>query len=791
MKTPLFSQSATDPASPVSNGEATIANVAGPNSMLAAWQLNAQEEEGDLRNLLTVARRRAWAIAGVAAVVMSLITARTLQQEAVFRGQFRMLVEPVNDDNDLSELTSVLGEQAVSKSGLDYETQVQVLRSPELIEPVAKALQQRYPELDYLMLLQGLTISRLGETKILEVGYTGLDPTQIQVVLDLLSQTYLRYSLEERQTNLRQGINFVETQVPNLQAEVDTIQDQLEAFRREYDFITPEVQASMLSSQSTGLSEQRLELDRSLSEANQQLNNLQDQSGALASLDGAPIYQQLLGELRSVETEMAEELTRFEPNSLAIRVLEEERENILPLLQQEAQRVVGTKQAIAANNLQVMAAQSSTLSGAEQTANAQMENLPALIRQYTDLQRELEVSTAALTRFRVTLESLEIEAAQTEIPWQLIEVPVTPDAAISPNLKRSLLMGMVASILLGLGAALLLEKLDNVYHSIDELKAGTKLPLLGRLPFNKEIQADGKAAKGGFSALADKVAQMRPGQLKSNYYGYGGNSESSFLEALRVLHTNIRMLSSDRAIRSIVISSALPGDGKSTVASNLAQVATAMGQRVLVVDVDLRKPQVHDRMQVSNECGLSNLIANDLPLKLAVQQPNPSQMLFVLTAGQIPPDPTKLLASKKMQTLMDTFERCFDLVIYDAPPATGLADVSLIGQQTDGLVLITRMGKTDRTVLSQTVETLKLAQITTLGIVANGVKSNGLGGYRYYAYGYGADAGSKTGSKSNFGVDASVESPDGDLNGGVPMPVPPASMGSFSNNNRGKDDAIF
>jgi polysaccharide biosynthesis transport protein len=133
----------------------------------------------------------------------------------------------------------------------------------------------------------------------------------------------------------------------------------------------------------------------------------------------------------------------------------------------------------------------------------------------------------------------------------------------------------------------------------------------------------------------------------------------------------------------------------------------------------------------------SNLIADDLPLKSVIQQFDPSGQLFVLTAGKIPPDPTKLLASQKMQQLMGTFERCFDLVIYDAPPTAGLADVSLIGQRTDGLVLVTRIGKTDRTVLKQTIETLKLAQIPMLGLIANGVKSSGLSGYRYYSYGDG------------------------------------------------------
>ncbi|MGC1308440.1 MAG: polysaccharide biosynthesis tyrosine autokinase [Phormidesmis sp.] len=733
-----------------------------PASMLAAWQLSAQQEEEDeLRNLIRIVRRRAWVIAGVTAVVMSFITAKALRQEKVYAGQFRVLIEPVNADNDLSGLASGLTPQKAffGKSGLDYDTQLQVLRSPELLEPVAEQLKQTYPELSYPSLLANLAITRIDETKILQVSYSGTDPVQIQAVLDQLSKTYLKYSLEERQTNLRQGINFVANQLPDLQGEVNRIQNQMEAFRRQYDFVTPEVQATQLSSQKTSLTEQRLTLDREFAAARQVFDSLQDQSGTLAALDDAPIYQQLLGELRSVETEIAAELTRFEPSSLSIRVLEEQRNNILPLLQQEAQRVVGTKQAIAANNLQVMASQSNTLSQAEQNVEQVLGQLPTLIRQYTDLQRELEVSTAALTRFHTTLETLKIEAAQTEIPWQLIEAPTQPRAPISPSLQRSLMLGFVASLLLGLGIAFLLEKLDDVYHTVDELKARTKLPLLGTLPYNKELKDGRTTGKGAIAQALDNLSQIRPSRKGHGYYGYGGNGEASFLEAIRVLYTNIRMLSSDRPIRSIVISSALPGDGKSTISANLAEVATAMGQRVLVVDVDLRKPQVHDRLNVSNHSGLSNLIADDLPLKAVIQQVDPEGQLFVLTAGKIPPDPTKLLASQKMQQLMETFERCFDLVIYDAPPTTGLADVSLIGRKTDGLVLVSRMGKTSRTVLTQTIETLKLAQITTLGMVANGVKSTGLGGYRYYAYGYGPNAATGAGSNGAAGSVSPQSSP--------------------------------
>ena len=242
------------PAAALNHNTATpipAAPVAEPSaSLLATWQSYAQQEEdSDLRNLLTAMRRRAFVIGSVAAVVMTLMTANALKQPEIFEGTFRVLVEPVNADDDFSEITSVLGQENIGKSGLDYETQVQVLRSPELIEPLAEQISQTYPELDYLTLLENLRINRLGETKILEVSYTCTNPVQIQLVLDQLSITYLKYSLEERQTNLRQGIHFVENQLPTLQSEVDRIQGQLEAFRLQYNFVTPEVQTNQLSKQ--------------------------------------------------------------------------------------------------------------------------------------------------------------------------------------------------------------------------------------------------------------------------------------------------------------------------------------------------------------------------------------------------------------------------------------------------------------------------------------------------------------------------------------------------------------
>jgi len=705
-----------------------------PPAQLLPWA-NQVEDEWDLRQFLSVVRRRTWAIAGVATLVMGFVVQSTFSQKPIYEGQFRLLVEPVNADNKLSELTSSLGalsnDNKLSQSALDYETQIQILRSPELMNGVVKSLQNRYPGIDYNTLMENLTIVRPGETKILEVQFQGNSPTEIQIILNTLSKAYLDYSLVERQTNLRQGIRFIDKQLPGLKQDVEDLQDQMQLFRQQNDFIDPDSQATQITGNVNNIEQQRLVIDQELAKARSYSDTLQGQSGAVAALNEAPVYQNLIGELREVETQISAELTRFKPGNINIRVLEEKRDNLLPVLRQEAQRILGIKLAEATTQIQILEVRSQALVQARGQADQQVRQLPALGRKYTDLQRELLVSTEALNRFISNRQTLQVQAAQTEIPWQIIEAAQLPEFPVSPNIGRNLILGLLASGLLGISAALLLEKLDNVYYTVEDLKAKTKLPVLGSLPVIKELTKESDTLVQSANWFAKLLRFSSPLRSVLGQPGYLG--DAGFLEALRVIHTNIQLLSSDQPIRSLIISSAMPGDGKSTVATYLAQTAAAMGKRVLLIDADLRKPQLHHLLNLPNGLGLSNLISNDLKISQVLHRPESIPGLTVITAGQIPPDPTKLFASRKMQSMMDKFQQTFDLVIYDAPPLLGLADASLLAPYTDGLILVVKIGQTDRAALTQALERLKPSQIPVLGIVANNVQRS-FESYSYQKY---------------------------------------------------------
>ncbi|MDX2100201.1 MAG: polysaccharide biosynthesis tyrosine autokinase [Leptolyngbyaceae cyanobacterium bins.59] len=729
-------------------------------------QSGYEPEEFDLRQILGIFRRRVWVIAGVAIAVTGAIWSWTLTRTPIYQSGFQVQVEPVTTLNK-SEVI-LFG----TPSTFDYATQIEVLRSPQLIGPIIQKIQKTFPDYSGGELAGGLTIRQImdGEgrpTKILAVEYRDRNPQKVKEVLDRVAEAYVQYSIELRQTSLQQGVQFVESQLPSLTKRVSQLQADVEKFRQRYSVIDPESRGTSLANQLAGNEQAQNDLSAELSQQKALYNVLSRQVGARpeeaivsTALSEASRYQSLLSKLREIETQIALESTRFQPDSPNIQALISRRNSLLPLMEQEAQRAIGgrpqasnanlppisldlSKQLITtANQIEGLQVRLQALTRIEQQLKNQFSLVPSLARQYTDLQRELVLATESLNRFLETRENLQLEAAQRALPWQLLTLPGLPQVPVSPNIPRNLTVGVVAGLLLGIGAALLAEKLDNVFHSANDLKDKTRLPLLGIIPYSRGLREISASVIGQFASpsrteqvtlpesenpLLDMDVEQRLSGPVTNYQA------SPFLDSFRSLYTNIRFLSSDEPIRSLVVGSAVPADGKSTVAAYLAQAAAAMGQRVLLVDADLRRPQVHVTLGLPNLRGLSNIISSDVNFTDVMQTSPLDENLSIITAGQIPPDPTKLLASKKMHNLVEHLQSQFDLVIYDTPPLLGLADSSLLASRTSGIVLVVGLGRTDRSALMQALDGLRVSAVTILGIVANGVENYASSDY-YKAY---------------------------------------------------------
>lgn len=726
------------------------------------------QDKLDLGKVLAIARRRLIIIAGVAIAVGSGVAAKVMKQVPRYEGKFQLLVGSVSGEDKVDELTQALSKNTnIQVESPDYETQIQVLWSPQVMSPIVKKIQKRYPDINYDMLRGQLGISRLAETKILEVRYQDSDPEKIQFILEQIAEGYIDYSETEQRTSLSQGLKFVNRQTDELKKRVNELQQDIQKLRQNYKIVDPETQGQLLTNRVGDITKQRQETESQLGEAQKLYVELETQLSELgvtpeqaivsSALSEAPRYQQLLNQLAEVKSKIAKESARLQDDNPIMQRLRDEERRLEPLVEQEASTVVGngasgvpdnpeslaspssirqdlTKKLVdTKNQLQVLQVRRQEIADAERRLSQQLTDLPVVARFYTDLQRQLSVATESLSRFLAVQEKLQIEESQKTPAWQKISEPQKPQAPISPNVPRGLILAGIAGLLAGAGAGFLAEKLDKVFHSPDELKDSTGLPILGTIPFTKELKK--RATEPSANLIPDGERQT----VRFGGSSYGYNS-SPFLESFRTLHTNLQFISPDQPIRSLVISSSTPADGKSTVTTFLAQAAAAMGLRVLLVDADLRRPRIHETTDLPNVWGLSNVISSEIHVDDVIQRcsfgadslTSTDDNLFVLTAGQIPPDPTRLLASKKMRHLVERFQEQFDLVIFDTPPLLGLADARILAAHTDGIALVVGLGKTDRAVLTEVLYGLRTSRARVLGLIANGVKNYTTSSYDQY-----------------------------------------------------------
>ncbi|TRU43508.1 MAG: polysaccharide biosynthesis tyrosine autokinase [Microcystis aeruginosa Ma_QC_Ca_00000000_S207] len=735
-----------------------------------------EEEELNLRQVLSVVKHRWLIIAGITLGVTSAIATYTFLKTPIYQGRFLLLIgQPIEENKSSSRLAAQDILPQLGGEDIDYDTQIAVLTSPQLLNPILSKITPKYPDFTYSDLISktgksDLKVSQLKDTKVLEISYQDAEPEKIKLVLENLARHYLNYSSQERKTEINQGLDFVNAQLPVLQERVNSLQKQMQQFRQQYNFLDPDKEATRLSQQLTTTEQDYRAAQVALNEIKSRYQALQQQVGLAPNqaiiatyLSESPGYQDLLKQLQEVEVELAKQSAVFAKDSPIIATLEEKRANLLPLLQNEAQRTLGeklpqtvgnspalvsrsalrvelTQQLVeAANSRQTLEIKVESLAQALEQQKASVKNLAVLSRRYTDLQRELEIATTSLGRFLEEQQKLQLKVAQQVVPWQLISPPEVEEDFVSPKPVRNLALGLIGGLLLGIGAAFLAERLDPVHHSADELKEDTKLPLLGAIPWQKDL--------GTIEKVNTALPQLTVGDRKitipnttaksanENPYYY---NFSPFSEAFHTLNTNIRLLGSDSPLKSLVISSLSPGDGKTTMAINIAKAAARMGQRVLLVDADLRRPRIHLRLNLDNDHGLSNVLAEGLDWNEAIQSLPRHENLSILTAGSIPPDPSRLLSSQRMQEMISQLQQdhLFDLIIYDLPPLAAFADAKILAAMATGLILVTKLGKTDRFALKNLLEDLRLSHISVLGLVANNVSRKDHN-YRYYGHYYG------------------------------------------------------
>ncbi|MBE9066252.1 capsular biosynthesis protein [Leptolyngbya cf. ectocarpi LEGE 11479] len=688
------------------------------------------EDEGgfNVGALIKTLQRKWWVIAGVTVVTTSLAAVKVSTDKPIYTGNLELLVQSQSTETEV--LANVPETLAGNEKDAIDRGLLKILTGPNVLQPVIDGVRERdlgfcppkAPDTElanydscYKVLADSLEIKRLGkDSDIVQITFQNLDPNKVQVILGLVSEAYLAYSLESKQADIRRASEFVEQKLPDLTNKVDYLQDKLQSLRIDYDLIDPESRGAQLSGQVTAFSQQQLDLQIELEQnratyerLRSQLSGPQEQASSSA-LAQNPRYQTLLNTLLELDTQIAEASTLYLNGSPDMDVLVEQRSNLLTLLEQQGEQ----SQRDLVSQMQALEAQERSLNQTLQGLSTDVDELSDISRQYVDIQRELDIATENLNQFLAKQAALEIDAAQREIPWEVVTPPAEPTPQ-TVSLLQNLLLGGTLGLLLGSAIALLLDKSTGVIYSEKDIQRSMQLPILGRIP-NPEILELPIRDSSRTLELASQVAAAQGNPWKNGATGI--HPEDPFMEAFRSLYTNLR-LSSVEPLNSVVVSSVMDDEGKSVAAIHLAEAAALLGQRVLLVDTNLRDPKIHNYLKLPNDYGLTALALSDastLAKNRFLHEPIPG--LKVLCAGKEAQDAGPILTSKRVQQRIEQLKSKFDLIVFDAPSLIGQSDAYLIAEQVDGMLIVARPGQLKQNLLDQAMTQLQIANVNVFGL---------------------------------------------------------------------------
>jgi capsular exopolysaccharide synthesis family protein len=363
--------------------------------------------------------------------------------------------------------------------------------------------------------------------------------------------------------------------------------------------------------------------------------------------------------------------------------------------------------------------------------SARLTELPSQTLQYARLDRNLRLNENLYLTMKQKYEESRITEAGQMGKVRLLD-PAIIARKVKPNKKADLLLGVFIGLGLGVGTAFFREFLDNTVKAVEQLER-KGLTVLGIIPdmvggINKKQSPS--PSKGGTDFRRRLITYEDP--------------KSPVSESYRSLRTNISYASANKKIKSLLVTSPQPGEGKSTTTANLAIAFAQLRKKTLLIDADLRKPVQHNVFDQNRGPGLSEYLIGEVEDINSIIHATKIKNLFVITAGGLPPNPSELLGSDRMSNLVDQMEHEWDMVLFDSPPIVAVTDASMISAEIDGVALVVKAGQTDRAAVDRALDAIDNVEAPLIGAILNGANSETLAGkysyyYSYYNYYYNSD----------------------------------------------------
>ena len=573
------------------------------------------------------------------------------------------------------------------------------------------------------------------ETRLIDIKFTHTDPGVAEKVVNAIAEVYVFSNLEKRtEANSTTG-DFLQKRIAELQQQIRTSEERLVNYAKNNQIISLDPNQNTVVERLAGLNQQLLQAENERKTAEAAYNAAKSPDAANALVDEAAKQNGDL-EAKLIELRQKRALLLVDATEEAPEVKEVDQQIVE--LDKQLKDLRSRKSTTLMTNLntryqQALERERSLRTAFEQQRAQTLSQNEAAIN-YRIIQQEIETNKSLLNGLLQGAKENDIVLAGKPNNISIVDYGLTPDTPVGPNRTRTVIAAFFLSIGLGLGLALFFEYLDDTVHSTEEVERVLHLPALAVIP------SVGSAARRRVLGGIPKTTAL---QKHSNGNGNGNSellvnldSRSPLAEAYRHLRTSVLLSTAGRAPKSLLVTSSLPGEGKTTTAVNTAISLAQTGASVVIIDADMRRPRLQSIFDMHGQEGLSSILSSDVSVDemLSMVRTDEESGLSVLTSGPIPPNPAELLGSDQMRRLIATLQANYTHVVVDSPPVSSFTDGVLISTMVDGVLLVVHGGKSSRHIVRRSKQLLSDVGAKIFGVVLNNVNLQSHDYYYYQSY---------------------------------------------------------
>ncbi|HEY0970465.1 MAG TPA: polysaccharide biosynthesis tyrosine autokinase [Gemmatimonadales bacterium] len=596
-------------------------------------------------------------------------------------------------------------------------------------------------------LLGGLRANPREHTDVIDVTFTAPDPTVAQQVVNGVVRVFVSLNARQSQDQSRRRQEFIEGQIQQTDSLLLETQRALGPYLSQQQTSEEEESAAAVRARMADLMTRREELDADRRVYGDLLTSLERQrqshgrngeAGRLPTIVYPPGSQ-----ANPIIAQLYTELLRYQTTRDSLTTGAWASATTHPDVQRLDALIVSTEDKLmeaARSHLASLDTRIRALDAIRQSNMVTSRRPTAMAAEASRLNEQLGTLQRMADQLREEYQKARIAASVEGGRVEIVDLAPVPSSPTGVGLSRKLAFALIVGLLAGTGCAAALDGLQRLSTAIrrrDELETALQLPVLSVVPPHNEQPA----VQRRLAWLKHVPRFRRGGKQVGRRVSPLANPTSAGAESYRTLRTNLLFSRAVRTIQTLMVTSAAPSEGKSTTAANLAVVFADQGIRVLLIDCDLRRARIHGIFGMSKEPGLTQLIMGTATLESTIRSTR-HERLFVLSAGALPPNPSELLGSSALQSLVGQLTREFGMVIIDSPPVLVATDAPILGRMADGVLLVVRAGQTDRGEAAEALRQLTIVGAHVVGAVLNdpdGKVRSGEGGYYAYEY-YGAHA---------------------------------------------------